>query len=109
LCSSCEAHAKGGEDILLATAILEILQCFASFSYAHLGTASLLKQGRTIIYVITKPKNDRFNCVPAIPFAGKISPTKDGRALTLPLLKVSEINFDKPESVRNKKILFLKT
>ena len=43
-------------------------------------------------------------CAPAITIQGKIRPPKDGERY-FALLKVAEVNFDRPENSRNK-ILF---
>ena len=92
-------HAKGGEDIY-GDGILEILQ--DGFGFLRSPDSSYLA-GPDDIYV-SPSQIRRFNLRTGDTIAGKIRPPKDGERY-FALLKVSEINFDKPESVRNK-ILF---
>ncbi|NLQ17382.1 transcription termination factor Rho [Marinomonas sp. M1K-6] len=92
-------HAKGGEDIY-GDGILEILQ--DGFGFLRSPDSSYLA-GPDDIYV-SPSQIRRFNLRTGDTIAGKIRPPKDGERY-FALLKVNEINFDKPESVRNK-ILF---
>ncbi|UTV99132.1 transcription termination factor Rho [Marinomonas rhizomae] len=92
-------HAKGGEDIY-GDGILEILQ--DGFGFLRSPDCSYLA-GPDDIYV-SPSQIRRFNLRTGDTIAGKIRPPKDGERY-FALLKVNEINFDKPESVRNK-ILF---
>ncbi|MEL0612190.1 MAG: transcription termination factor Rho [Marinomonas sp.] len=97
--SILKRHAKGGEDIY-GDGILEILQ--DGFGFLRSPDSSYLA-GPDDIYV-SPSQIRRFNLRTGDTIAGKIRPPKDGERY-FALLKVSEINFDKPESVRNK-ILF---
>ncbi|AWX99484.1 transcription termination factor Rho [Marinomonas primoryensis] len=97
--SILKRHAKGGEDIY-GDGILEILQ--DGFGFLRSPDCSYLA-GPDDIYV-SPSQIRRFNLRTGDTIAGKIRPPKDGERY-FALLKVSEINFDKPESVRNK-ILF---
>ncbi|TYL46759.1 transcription termination factor Rho [Marinomonas sp. IMCC 4694] len=97
--SILKRHAKGGEDIH-GDGILEILQ--DGFGFLRSPDSSYLA-GPDDIYV-SPSQIRRFNLRTGDTIAGKIRPPKDGERY-FALLKVSEINFDKPESVRNK-ILF---
>ena len=97
--SLLKRHAKGGEDIY-GDGILEILQ--DGFGFLRSPDCSYLA-GPDDIYV-SPSQIRRFNLRTGDTIAGKIRPPKDGERY-FALLKVSEINFDKPESVRNK-ILF---
>jgi len=92
-------HAKGGEDIY-GDGVLEILQ--DGFGFLRSAEGSYLA-GPDDIYV-SPSQIRRFNLRTGDTVAGKIRPPKDGERY-FALLKVSEINFDKPESSRNK-ILF---
>lgn len=92
-------HAKSGEDIY-GDGILEILQ--DGFGFLRSPDSSYLA-GPDDIYV-SPSQIRRFNLRTGDTIAGKIRPPKDGERY-FALLKVNEINFDKPESVRNK-ILF---
>ena len=92
-------HAKGGEDIY-GDGILEILQ--DGFGFLRSPDSSYLA-GPDDIYV-SPSQIRRFNLRTGDTIAGKIRPPKDGERY-FALLKVNEINFDKPDSVRNK-ILF---
>ncbi|SBS31444.1 hypothetical protein MSP8887_01518 [Marinomonas spartinae] len=97
--SILKRHAKGGEDIY-GDGILEILQ--DGFGFLRSPDSSYLA-GPDDIYV-SPSQIRRFNLRTGDTIAGKIRPPKDGERY-FALLKVNEINFDKPESVRNK-ILF---
>ena len=92
-------HAKSGEDIS-GDGVLEILQ--DGFGFLRSATASYLA-GPDDIYV-SPSQIRRFNLRKGDTIAGKIRPPKDGERY-FALLKVSEINHDKPENSRNK-ILF---
>ena len=97
--SILKRHAKGGEDSY-GDGILEILQ--DGFGFLRSPDCSYLA-GPDDIYV-SPSQIRRFNLRTGDTIAGKIRPPKDGERY-FALLKVNEINFDKPESVRNK-ILF---
>lgn len=92
-------HAKSGEDIY-GDGVLEILQ--DGFGFLRSAGASYLA-GPDDIYV-SPSQIRRFNLRTGDTVAGKIRPPKEGERY-FALLKVSEINFDKPENSRNK-ILF---
>jgi transcription termination factor Rho len=92
-------HAKSGEDIS-GDGVLEILQ--DGFGFLRSAPASYLA-GPDDIYV-SPSQIRRFNLRKGDTIAGKIRPPKDGERY-FALLKVSEINHDKPENSRNK-ILF---
>lgn len=92
-------HAKGGEDIS-GDGVLEILQ--DGFGFLRSADSSYLA-GPDDIYV-SPSQIRRFNLRTGDNIAGKIRPPKEGERY-FALLKVNEINFDKPESSRNK-ILF---
>lgn len=92
-------HAKSGEDIY-GDGILEILQ--DGFGFLRSPEGSYLA-GPDDIYV-SPSQIRRFNLRTGDTIAGKIRPPKDGERY-FALLKVNEINFDKPDNVRNK-ILF---
>jgi transcription termination factor Rho len=92
-------HAKSGEDIY-GDGILEILQ--DGFGFLRSPDSSYLA-GPDDIYV-SPSQIRRFNLRTGDTISGKIRPPKDGERY-FALLKVNEINFDKPDSVRNK-ILF---
>ena len=92
-------HAKGGEDIY-GDGILEILQ--DGFGFLRSADASYLA-GPDDIYV-SPSQIRRFNLRTGDTISGKIRPPKDGERY-FALLKVNEINFDKPDNARNK-ILF---
>ncbi|HDZ37986.1 MAG TPA: transcription termination factor Rho [Marinobacter sp.] len=92
-------HAKGGEDIH-SDGVLEILQ--DGFGFLRSADASYLA-GPDDIYV-SPSQIRRFNLRTGDTVAGKIRPPKDGERY-FALLKVNEINFDKPDNARNK-ILF---
>lgn len=92
-------HAKSGEDIY-GDGVLEILQ--DGFGFLRSADCSYLA-GPDDIYV-SPSQIRRFNLRTGDTIAGKIRPPKEGERY-FALLKVNEINFDKPESSRNK-ILF---
>ena len=91
--------AKNGSDIY-GDGVLEILQ--DGFGFLRSADASYLA-GPDDIYV-SPSQIRRFNLRTGDTVAGKIRPPKDGERY-FALLKVSEINFDKPDNARNK-ILF---
>lgn len=92
-------HAKSGEDIY-GDGVLEILQ--DGFGFLRSGDSSYLA-GPDDIYV-SPSQIRRFNLRTGDSISGKIRPPKEGERY-FALLKVSEINFDKPENARSK-ILF---
>jgi transcription termination factor Rho len=92
-------HAKGGEDIF-GDGVLEILQ--DGFGFLRSGDSSYLA-GPDDIYV-SPSQIRRFNLRTGDTIAGKIRPPKDGERY-FALLKINEVNFDRPESSRSK-ILF---
>ncbi len=92
-------HARSGEDIY-GDGVLEILQ--DGFGFLRSAGSSYLA-GPDDIYV-SPSQIRRFNLRTGDTIAGKIRPPKEGERY-FALLKVSEINFDKPENSRNK-ILF---
>lgn len=92
-------HAKSGEDIY-GDGVLEILQ--DGFGFLRSADSSYLA-GPDDIYV-SPSQIRRFNLRTGDTIAGKIRPPKEGERY-FALLKVNEINFDRPESSRNK-ILF---
>lgn len=92
-------HAKSGEDIY-GDGVLEILQ--DGFGFLRSADSSYLA-GPDDIYV-SPSQIRRFNLRTGDLIAGKIRPPKEGERY-FALLKVAEINFDKPENSRNK-ILF---
>ena len=89
-------HAKSGEDIY-GDGILEILQ--DGFGFLRSATSSYLA-GPDDIYV-SPSQIRRFNLRKGDTVAGKIRPPKEGERY-FAMLKVSEINNDKPENVKNK-------
>ncbi|RUO29342.1 transcription termination factor Rho [Aliidiomarina sedimenti] len=97
--SILKAHAKSGEDIF-GDGVLEILQ--DGFGFLRSGDSSYLA-GPDDIYV-SPSQIRRFNLRTGDTVAGKIRPPKDGERY-FALLKIREVNFDKPENSRNK-ILF---
>ncbi len=97
--SILKAHAKKGEDIY-GDGVLEILQ--DGFGFLRSANSSYLA-GPDDIYV-SPSQIRRFSLRTGDTIAGKIRPPKDGERY-FALLKVSEINFDKPENAKNK-ILF---
>ncbi len=92
-------HAKGGEDIY-GNGVLEILQ--DGFGFLRSADSSYLA-GPDDIYV-SPSQIRRFNLRTGDTIAGKIRPPKDGERY-FALLKVNEINYDKPDNAKNK-ILF---
>ncbi|MFT7387350.1 MAG: transcription termination factor Rho [Candidatus Endobugula sp.] len=92
-------HAKGGEDIS-GDGVLEILQ--DGFGFLRSADSSYLA-GPDDIYV-SPSQIRRFNLRTGDNISGKIRPPKEGERY-FALLKVNQINFDKPENSRNK-ILF---
>ena len=92
-------HAKSGEDIY-GDGVLEILQ--DGFGFLRSADASYLA-GPDDIYV-SPSQIRRFNLRTGDTVAGKIRPPKDGERY-FALLKISEVNFDKPDASRHK-ILF---
>ncbi len=94
-----KAHAKKGEDIY-GDGVLEILQ--DGFGFLRSGDCSYLA-GPDDIYV-SPSQIRRFSLRTGDTISGKIRPPKDGERY-FALLKVNEINLDKPENAKNK-ILF---
>ncbi|KFZ29530.1 MULTISPECIES: transcription termination factor Rho [Pseudidiomarina] len=94
-----KAHAKSGEDIY-GDGVLEILQ--DGFGFLRSADSSFLA-GPDDIYV-SPSQIRRFNLRTGDTVAGKIRPPKEGERY-FALLKIREVNFDKPENSRNK-ILF---
>ncbi len=92
-------HAKNGEDIY-SDGVLEILQ--DGFGFLRSSDASYLA-GPDDIYV-SPSQIRRFNLRTGDTISGKIRPPKDGERY-FALLKVDQINFDKPENARTK-VLF---
>ncbi|MBE9396886.1 transcription termination factor Rho [Pontibacterium sp. N1Y112] len=92
-------HSKGGEDIY-GDGVLEILQ--DGFGFLRSADSSYLA-GPDDIYV-SPSQIRRFNLRTGDTIAGKIRPPKEGERY-FALLKVNEINYDKPENAKNK-ILF---
>jgi transcription termination factor Rho len=94
-----KAQAKKGEDIY-GDGVLEILQ--DGFGFLRSADASYLA-GPDDIYV-SPSQIRRFSLRTGDTIAGKIRPPKDGERY-FALLKVADINFDRPENAKNK-ILF---
>jgi transcription termination factor Rho len=94
-----KAHAKGGEDIF-GGGVLEILQ--DGFGFLRSADSSYLA-GPDDIYV-SPSQIRRFSMRTGDTIHGKIRPPKDGERY-FALLKVYEVNFDRPDNYRNK-ILF---
>jgi transcription termination factor Rho len=94
-----KAHAKKGEDIS-GDGVLEILQ--DGFGFLRSADSSYLA-GPDDIYV-SPSQIRRFGLRTGDTISGKIRPPKDGERY-FALLKVGEINFDRPEKAKNK-ILF---
>ncbi|WP_028291992.1 transcription termination factor Rho [Oceanobacter kriegii] len=92
-------HAKSGEDIY-GDGVLEILQ--DGFGFLRSANSSYLA-GPDDIYV-SPSQIRRFNLRKGDKIAGKIRPPKDGERY-FAMLKVAEINDDKPENAKNK-VLF---
>jgi transcription termination factor Rho len=97
--SILKSHAKGGEDIF-GDGVLEILQ--DGFGFLRSSDSSYLA-GPDDIYV-SPSQIRRFNLRTGDTISGKIRPPKDSERY-FALLKIREVNFDKPENSRNK-ILF---
>ncbi|MCW8887129.1 MAG: transcription termination factor Rho [Motiliproteus sp.] len=97
--SILKKHAKGGEDIY-GDGVLEILQ--DGFGFLRSADSSYLA-GPDDIYV-SPSQIRRFNLRKGDTIAGKIRPPKDGERY-FALLKVDQINFDRPEQAKSK-ILF---
>ncbi|WJW75183.1 transcription termination factor Rho [Thiohalobacter sp. IOR34] len=94
-----KAHAKNGEDIY-GDGVLEILQ--DGFGFLRSADSSYLA-GPDDIYV-SPSQIRRFNLRTGDTVSGKIRPPKEGERY-FALLKVSEINFEKPENAKHK-VLF---
>jgi transcription termination factor Rho len=94
-----KAHAKKGEDIY-GDGVLEILQ--DGFGFLRSANGSYLA-GPDDIYV-SPSQIRRFGLRTGDTISGKIRPPKDNERY-FALLKVDEINFDKPENAKTK-ILF---
>ena len=92
-------HSKSGEDIF-GDGVLEILQ--DGFGFLRSADSSYLA-GPDDIYV-SPSQIRRFNLRTGDTISGKIRPPKEGERY-FALLKVNEVNYDKPENARNK-ILF---
>ncbi len=97
--SILKRHAKSGEDIY-GDGVLEILQ--DGFGFLRSAEGSYLA-GPDDIYV-SPSQIRRFNLRTGDTISGKIRPPKDSERY-FALLKVDQINFDKPENAKNK-ILF---
>jgi transcription termination factor Rho len=97
--SILKAHARNGENIY-GDGVLEILQ--DGFGFLRSADGSYLA-GPDDIY-ISPSQIRRFNLRTGDTISGLIRPPKDGERY-FALLKVGEINFDSPESSRNK-VLF---
>ena len=94
-----KAHAKKGEEIS-GDGVLEILQ--DGFGFLRAGDSSYLA-GPDDIYV-SPSQIRRFNLRTGDTITGKIRPPKEGERY-FALLKVNDINFDRPEATKTK-ILF---
>ena len=97
--SILKAHAKSGEDIF-GDGVLEILQ--DGFGFLRSADSSYLA-GPDDIYV-SPSQIRRFNLRTGDTVGGKIRPPKDGERY-FALLKIDQVNYDRPENSRNK-ILF---
>lgn len=97
--SILKRHAKSGEDIY-GDGVLEILP--DGFGFLRSADSSYLA-GPDDIYV-SPSQIRRFNLRTGDGISGKIRPPKEGERY-FAMLKLDEINFDKPENARNK-ILF---
>lgn len=97
--SILKRHAKSGEDIF-GDGVLEILQ--DGFGFLRSAEGSYLA-GPDDIYV-SPSQIRRFNLRTGDSISGKIRPPKEGERY-FALLKVNEINLDRPENAKNK-ILF---
>jgi transcription termination factor Rho len=91
-----KAHARNGEDIF-GEGVLEILQ--DGFGFLRSADGSYLA-GPDDIYV-SPSQIRRFGLRTGDTMAGKIRPPKEGERY-FAMLKVDTINFDTPESARNK-------
>ena len=94
--SILKSHAKSGEDIF-GDGVLEILQ--DGFGFLRSADSSYLA-GPDDIYV-SPSQIRRFGLRTGDTVSGKIRPPKEGERY-FALLKVSEINFDKPENAKGK-------
>lgn len=97
--SILKAHAKNGEDIL-GDGVLEILQ--DGFGFLRSSDCSYLA-GPDDIYV-SPSQIRRFGLRTGDTVSGKIRPPKDSERY-FAMLKVDQINFDKPENAK-RKVLF---
>ena len=97
--SILKSHAKNGDDIT-GNGVLEILQ--DGFGFLRSADCSYLA-GPDDIYV-SPSQIRRFSLRTGDTVSGKIRPPKDGERY-FAMLKVSEINFEKPENAKGK-ILF---
>ncbi len=97
--SILKQHAKSGEDIF-GDGVLEILQ--DGFGFLRSADSSYLA-GPDDIYV-SPSQIRRFNLRTGDTISGKIRPPKEGERY-FALLKVNEVNFDKPENARSKILL----
>jgi transcription termination factor Rho len=97
--SILKTHAKGGEDIF-GDGALEILQ--DGFGFLRSADSSYLA-GPDDIYV-SPSQIRRFNLRTGDTISGKIRPPKDSERY-FALLKISQVNYDRPENSRSK-ILF---
>ncbi|MFT6776977.1 MAG: transcription termination factor Rho [Paraglaciecola sp.] len=97
--SILKSHAKSGEDIF-GDGVLEILQ--DGFGFLRSNDSSYLA-GPDDIYV-SPSQIRRFNLRTGDTISGKIRPPKDTERY-FALLKISQVNYDRPENARNK-ILF---
>ncbi len=97
--SILKAHAKNGEPIY-GEGVIEILQ--DGFGFLRSADSSYLA-GPDDIY-ISPNQVRRFNLRTGDSISGLIRPPKDGERY-FALMKIGEINFDSPESARNK-VLF---
>ena len=94
--SILKRHAKSGEDIY-GDGVLEILQ--DGFGFLRSADSSYLA-GPDDIYV-SPSQIRRFNLRTGDTIAGKIRPPKEGERY-FALLKVNDINFDKPDNSKQK-------
>lgn len=97
--SILKSHAKNGEDIS-GDGVLEILQ--DGFGFLRSADSSYLA-GADDIYV-SPSQIRRFNLRTGDTIAGRIRPPKDGERY-FALLKVDHINYDSPDTAKNK-VLF---